>query len=245
MRHGVGVVDVTAFERDGYVKISRPELRDAAAAARAQLWRQLKVSPDDPATWTRPVLWASDMTGAGPFGLLAGDPRLTEALNVVCGRGGWLPRGALGNVVVRFPVRPPAEDRGWHIDMNTPLPDGGWAVSGRPHTVLVLTLLSDVGPDDAPTRIRRGSHRDVAAALDETPTDHLAAGAVVDRVSAEQSVGHATGEAGDVYVVHPLTVHAADEHRGATPRFMAQAPVLLTAPLHRGHPSVLARAWPG
>lgn len=239
------MVDVAAFERDGYLKISQPQLRDAAAAARALLWRQLGVSPDDPATWTQPVMWASDMTGAGPFGELAGSRRLAEVLNALCGNGNWLPRGALGNVVVRFPVRPPAEDRGWHIDMNTPLPDGGWAVSGRPHTLLLLTLLSDVGPDDAPTRIRRGSHRDVAAALDETPADHVAAGAVVDRVSAGRPVVHATGEPGDMYVVHPFTVHAADEHRGGTPRFMAQAPVLLTEPLHPGHPSVLARVWSG
>ena len=34
-----------------------------------------------------------------------------------------------------------------------------------------------------------------------------------------------------MYVVHPFTVHAADVHRGRTPRFMAQAPVVLTSPL--------------
>jgi hypothetical protein len=222
------VVDVVAFERDGYLKIDQPELRGAAAAARDVLWRQMGLSPEDPASWTRPVVWAADLTGAGPFAELTGSARLAAALDAVCGAGGWEPRGALGNIAVRFPVRPPADDRGWHIDMNTPLPDGSWAVSGRPHTVLVLTLLSDVGPDDAPTRIRRGSHRDVAAALGPEPMDHVQAGALVDRVSAGRPVVRATGSAGDVYLVHPFTVHAADEHRGHTPRFMAQAPVLLT-----------------
>jgi hypothetical protein len=230
VRHPVGVVDVTAFERDGFLKIEQPELRGAAEAARAALWAQMELSPDDPASWTRPVVWAADMTGAGPFGDLVRSVRLAQTLDALCGVGGWQPRGALGNIPVRFPG-PPADDRGWHIDLNTPQPDGGWAVSGRPHTLLLLTLLSDVGPDDAPTRIRVGSHRDVAAVLGETPVDFLEAGRLVDRVSAGRPVAHATGGAGDMYVVHPFTVHAADEHRGSTPRFMAQAPVVVTGSL--------------
>ena len=43
-----------------------------------------------------------------------------------------------------------------------------------------------------------------------------------------------------MYVVHPFTVHAADEHRGRTPRFMAQAPVVLTSPLT---PASSSAAW--
>lgn len=231
MRQPVRVVDVAAFYRDGYLKIEQPELRDAAEAARAVLWRQIGLSPEDPASWTEPVVWASDLTGAGPFAELTGSVRLARALDAVCGVGGWEPHRALGNIPVRFPVRPAGPDRGWHLDMNTPLPDGSWAVSGRPQTVLVLTLLSDVGADDAPTRLRRGSHRDVAAVLGPTPMDFVAAGALADRVSAGRPVAHATGSAGDTYVVHPFTVHAADEHRGRTPRFMAQTPVMVTAPL--------------
>jgi hypothetical protein len=140
-------------------------------------------------------------------------------------------RGSLGNIPVRFPVIPPNDDRGWHVDANTPRPDGSWAVSGRPHTVLLLTLLSDVGPDDAPTRIRAGSHHDVARAFGDDVLEAVAAGPLVDECSTGRPVGHATGEPGDMFVVHPFTVHAADEHRGRRPRFMAQAPIMLTAPL--------------
>lgn len=239
------MVDVAAFDRDGHLKIDQPELRGAAEAARAALWTQIGLSPDDPASWTQPVVWAADMTGAGPFGELTRSTRLAETLDALCGVGGWQPRGALGNIPVRFPVPPVGDDRGWHIDLNTPLPDGGWAVSGRPHTLLLLTLLSDVGPDDAPTRIRVGSHRDVAAVLDATPVDFLEAGALVDRVSAGRPVAHATGSAGDMYLLHPFTVHAADEHRGRTPRFMAQTPVVLSAPLDPASASVPARVWSG
>ncbi|GAB3217179.1 phytanoyl-CoA dioxygenase family protein [Mycolicibacterium hippocampi] len=222
------MVDVEAFRRDGFVKVEQAAPRAVADAARMLLWQQLGVSPDDRSTWAQPVMWASDMTGAGPFGELVRSPRLADALDAVCGVGGWQPRGSLGNIPVRFPVTPPAEDRGWHIDLNTPQPDGSWAVTGRPHTMLLLTLLSEVTIDDAPTRLRAGSHHDAAAVLGETPLDAVTAGGLVDSASRARPVVHATGAPGDMYLVHPLTVHAADEHRGSTPRFMAQAPILTT-----------------
>ena len=237
------MLDLDAFMSDGYVKVEQAAPREVADAARAVLWQRLGIAPDDPSQWSAPVMWTSDMTGEGPFGELARSPRLAAALDRICGTGGWLPRGALGNIPVRFPVSPPGDDRGWHIDANTPLADGSWAVTGRPHTVLVLTLLSDVGAHDAPTRIRAGSHHDVAAALGPDPIELAEMGRVVDEVSAARPVVHATGQPGDVYLVHPFTVHAADEHRGRTPRFMAQAPVMLTSPLTPASSSPLASVW--
>jgi hypothetical protein len=41
----------------------------------------------------------------------------------------------------------------------------------------------------------------------------------------------ATGEAGTVYLCHPFLVHAAQSHRGTTPRFMAQPPLHPNLPL--------------
>jgi hypothetical protein len=237
------MVNLEAFVSDGYVKVEQAAPREIADAARAMLWQRLELTPEDPSQWSAPVMWTSDMTGEGPFGELARSPRLAAALDSICGTGGWLPRGALGNIPVRFPVSPPADDRGWHIDANTPLPDGSWAVTGRPHTVLVLTLLSEVGVDDAPTRIRVGSHRDVARVLGTDPLNLEDMGRVVDQASGGRQVRHATGRPGDVYIVHPFTAHAADEHRGRSPRFMAQAPVMLTSPLTPASSGPLACVW--
>ena len=228
-----GVIDIDAFRRDGFVKLERGSLRAAADEARASLWHSIGLSPDDPSTWTQPVVWAADLTGHGPFGRLAHSPDLADALTEICGAGGWAPRYSLGNLPIRFPVLPGVDDRGWHIDANTQCADGSWLVGGRPHTMLVLTLLSEVGEQDAPTRLRVGSHRDTSAVFADHPEPRTAAeiAPLLAAASAERPVAHATGSPGDVYLVHPFCVHAADEHRGTRPRFMAQAPVVLTEPL--------------
>lgn len=41
----------------------------------------------------------------------------------------------------------------------------------------------------------------------------------------------ATGKAGTIYLCHPFLVHAAQAHRGDTPKFMAQPPLLLRSEL--------------
>jgi hypothetical protein len=225
------VIDVDAFGRDGYLRIDGTAVRDAARAAQTLLWERIGLSADRPEQWTQPVVWTSDLSGTGPFRELAGHPELSSALDAVLGAGRWLPRAALGNVVIRFPLPSDVDDRGWHIDLNTPLPDGSWAVSAQPHTVLLLTLLSEVGPDDAPTRIRVGSHRDVARVLGDEPLDAVTAGRRVAAASADRPLARATGRPGDMYLLHPFTVHAADRHRGHTPRFMAQGPIMLARPL--------------
>ncbi|MBA2891165.1 phytanoyl-CoA dioxygenase family protein [Nonomuraea soli] len=239
------IIDVEAFVRDGFVKLTGASPRELADAARAQVWAQIGRSPDDASGWDEPVVWASDMTGQGPLGEVARSHLVAEALDVVCGKGGWAPRGALGMIPVRFPGRAVIDDRGWHIDANVVLPDGGYATGGRPQTMLLLTLLSSVGADDAPTRIRVGSHRAVAAALEGRVLDPMEAGPVVDEASRGFPVAHATGEPGDVFLVHPFTVHAADEHRGGVPRFMAQSPVFLTEPVVVEGANLLARALRG
>ena len=76
-----------------------------------------------------------------------------------------------------------------------------------------------------------GSHYDVARVLPAEPVALADMGRIVDEASAARPVAYATGEPGDMYIVHPFTAQAADEHRGRAPRFMAQAPVMLTTPL--------------
>jgi hypothetical protein len=135
---------------------------------------------------------------------------------------------------VRFPSPDDPGDTGWHVDMSfgTDTPDFmDWRVNGtsRGRALLMLFLFSDVGPDDAPTRIRAGSHLDIARQLAPAGADgltlrELAADGFAS--SAGRPEVPATGAAGTVYLCHPFLVHSAQAHRGTRPRFMAQPPLL-------------------
>jgi hypothetical protein len=107
-------------------------------------------------------------------------------------------------------------------------------VTSRGRALLMLFLFSDVGENDAPTRIRVGSHLDVARFLE--PAGEAGMSRMnLDEMSADRPSAAATGEAGTVYLCHPFLVHAAQRHRGSRPRFMAQPPLHLREPyrLHR------------
>jgi len=98
----------------------------------------------------------------------------------------------------------------------------------------MLFLFSDVGEEDAPTRIRVGSHLRVPPLLAPAGEEGLPM-MEVSLAAAHATEGMpevtATGCAGTVFLCHPFLVHAAQAHRGVTPRFMAQPPLIPRVPL--------------
>jgi hypothetical protein len=226
-----------AFVRDGVVRIDQAFPREVADAARAILWRDTGCDPDRPETWTRPVVRLGAY-GQPPFAEAANTPVLHEAFDALVGAGRWLRRDALGTFPVRFPSPDDPGDAGWHIDVSYGYEDPdflNWRanVRSKGRALLMLFLFSDVGDADAPTRIRLGSHRDIARAL--APAGD--AGLSLRELAADGFAGTAhcpealaTGGAGTVYLCHPFLVHAAQPHRGTRPRFMAQPPLLPASP---------------
>jgi hypothetical protein len=94
-----------------------------------------------------------------------------------------------------------------------------------PHAVSVLGRRQN----DAPKRIRVGSHFDMARLLAPVGEAGMARLQLAD-VGSERKVALATGEAGTVYLCHPFLIHAAQKHSGRTPRFLAQPPLPPAAP---------------
>ena len=149
-------------------------------------------------------------------------------------------------------VRFPSEDRagaGYHIEASYPSPDGQrWLVNvrSRARGLLALFLLTDVGPDDAPTRLVSGSHLTAARFLE--PYGEAGTDADADLWYPStlcRPVAHATGAAGDVFLCHPFIVHTATwPHRGVGPRMIAQPAVNGPAgfALDGTDPSPVARA---
>ncbi|MEV6285025.1 phytanoyl-CoA dioxygenase family protein [Kribbella sp. NPDC051770] len=126
-------------------------------------------------------------------------------------------------------------DAGWHIETSY-WSGSEWRsnIRSRERGLLALFLLTDVGMDDAPTRIRVGSHVDAARVLAPAGDDGMdmaASGPLVGEASAHREVVHATGSAGDVFLCHPFLVHAASwPHRGTTARMITQPGIALLEP---------------
>ncbi len=229
---------VEHFIHEGFVRLDDAFPRAWADEGRALLWRDTGCDPQAPATWTKPVIRLGHY-GQEPFARAANTPLLHAAFDQLVGPGRWLPCKALGTFPVRFPSPEDPGDAGWHIDVSfgTEHPDFlQWRanIHSRGRALLMLFLFSDVGPDDAPTRIRAGSHLDIARTLAPAGEAGLTLGELAAQGFAD-SAGRpevlATGEAGTVYLCHPFLVHSAQSHRGTRPRFMAQPPLLPATPL--------------
>ncbi len=227
---------IRRFIAGGFLRLDSAFPRELVEAGRAILWRDIGYDPQDPSTWVHPVVRLGDYA-LEPFREAANTPMLHTAFDQLAGAGHWLPRKSLGTFPVRFPSPDDPGDAGWHVDASFPGDEESLAswrvnVTSRGRALLMLFLFSDVSESDAPTRIRVGSHLDIARILApagergmsfEELTGHLDA-------TATRPVALATGHAGTVYLCHPFLVHAAQPHVGKNPRFMAQPPLYAAEP---------------
>ncbi|MCY9783706.1 phytanoyl-CoA dioxygenase family protein [Nocardiopsis sp. EMB25] len=233
---------VERFITDGFLHLEEAFPRELADEARAIMWEATGKDPDDPTTWDEPVVRLNTFAQQ-PFYLAANTDRLHAAFDRLVGPGRWQEVMGLGTFPVRFPHPEAPGDDGWHID-------AGWhpelvRMAGREHEIdwasfdwggfrtnlrsrgralLMLFLFSDVEADDAPTRIRVGSHLDVPRSLE--PLGEEGGNVTGAEESAHRPIALATGRAGDVYLCHPFLVHGAQPHRGTRPRFMGQPPLV-------------------
>jgi hypothetical protein len=224
------------FIRDGFLKIDNAFPRAVAEECCSILWKDTGCDEGDPSTWTKPVVRLGSY-GQAPFVRAANTPVLHSAFDQLVGPGRWRPCMGLGTFPIRFPSPDDPGDAGWHVDASF-RPEGSdsrnymdWHVNVRSkgRALLMLFLFSDVGENDAPTRIRVGSHLDIARRLVRAgqrglSLRELAVNAFVESSGRPEAI--AKGKAGTVYLCHPFLVHAAQQHRGTRPRFLAQPPLL-------------------
>lgn len=234
---------IDRFVEDGYVRIDEAFPKNLAAKGRALVWRDIDAKRTNPSTWKDPVvrLWKWNK----PFQQAMNTSVLHRAFDQLAGPNRWMRPEGLG-IVVRFPSPHDPGDTGWHVDASFPPPQlegvpleeidfeatfADWRVNitSRDRALLMLFLFSDVGEDDAPTRIRAGSHLDIARLLE--PAGATGLGGDMDMsVSDGRPEVLATGAAGTVYLCHPFLVHAGQPHRGKTPRILAQPGLPLRKP---------------
>jgi hypothetical protein len=231
---------IERFVHDGFVRIDGAFPRELADACRRVLWLATGCTEDDASTWTRPVVRIGEIPNP-LFREAANTPRLRAAYDALVGPGRWMPRGSLGTFPIRFPSPDDPGDCGWHIDASFGTEGESnfleWRVNvtSKGRALLMLYLFSDVGDRDAPTRLRVGSHFDVARRLEPHGADGLTLRELASTEFAESShrpEDLATGPAGTVYLCHPFLVHAAQPLlHGERPRFISQPALLPREPL--------------
>jgi len=215
---------IEAFVGYGFVRIDEAFNRELAARCVDVLWSMLDVDRARE-TWTEPVI---RIPGCAHPDLIAAinAPRVVGAVNdLLGGPYAWMRRTGYGTFPVRFPSDVDPGDAGWHVDGSFgDAPFYRVNLVSRGRALLLLMLFSEVTDADAPTRIRVGSHHDVARGLVGVARD----GVVFDverhaPAALVRDVVLATGGGGDVFACHPFLVHAASwPHRGRQPRFVGQ-----------------------
>ncbi len=231
--------EIDRFVDEGFVRIDEAFSPETAAEGREILWRSTGRDPNDRSTWTKPVIRLADFAQE-PFRRAAQTPVLHRAFDQLVGDARWIPRESLGMFLVRFPHRDDPGDAGWHVDSSFP-PDPPvadylhWRINVRSkgRSLLMLFLFSDVREEDAPTRIRKGSHLTVARIL--APAGEAGMSTIELAKKAEPATKRmkeclATGKAGTVYLCHPFLVHASQPNQKGNPRFMAQPPLMPRVP---------------
>jgi Phytanoyl-CoA dioxygenase (PhyH) len=229
---------VEQFIHDGFVRLDGVFSAQLAAHCRDVLWRKTGCDPHDRSTWTRPVVRIDHFDHPALYEA-ANAPALKEAYDQLVGAGRWHFYG-FGTFPIRFPTTAEPGDDGWHFD-------GSYydaehrlraSLASRGRALLQLFLYSDVGVDDAPTRIRVGSHLDVPALLAPAGEEGMRCDEVWRFLGGTERRPQAlaTGAGGTVYLCHPFLVHAAQRHRGAEPRFISQPPLGLAEPLRLDRP---------
>ena len=82
----LSAAEVEQFIRDGVVGIRDAFPREVAERGRALLWRDTGCDPEDPTTWTRPVVRLG-LYGQGPFVEAANTSTLHAAYDQLVGSG--------------------------------------------------------------------------------------------------------------------------------------------------------------
>jgi hypothetical protein len=225
---------VEKFIYEGFVKIEHAFPVEIADECRAILWKEIKCDPDNPETWAQPVIRVGEL-GFEPFLKASNTDILHNAFDQLVGKDNWQPKKTLGSFPIRFPAKEPANDTGWHVDASFPGNDPNnyleWRINfySKGRGLLMLFLFSNVTEKDAPTVIKIGSHLDIPKILEPEGEKGLSFIKLAQKLGnlPKRQEALATGKAGTVYLCHPFVVHAAQDHHGTTPKFMAQ-PSLMT-----------------
>ena len=251
------------FLEKGYLVVEGCVDPSLAARWTDRACARLGVRRDDPATWTKDIVWMDHETAAPVRGL---SPRAWGAICDVAGGEerietrvlGLPPAGHFTSInsfewsdafIVNFrrgadkPWEPPsARVTGWHKD-------GSYFrhfLDSREQSLLTIVLWSDVAPRGGGTFIAPDSVKVVARLLRDHPegVEPDEFGKLIDQCREFVEI---TGPVGTFAILHPFMLHASSQNHSGRPRFMSNPPIVLKEHMNldREHPaafSLLERA---
>ncbi|RJE26159.1 hypothetical protein PHISCL_01509 [Aspergillus sclerotialis] len=244
----------------GFIKIPKCFSREAANEFTSSIWTRLGMSPTDKSTWTKerinmPGLTVVEVKDFAPKAweaiceLAGGEDRLTDWCR------GWRDAWIINMGKPEYHPDDPVDFRkldNWHND-------GDWFThfldSGE-QGLLVIPLFSDIKPKGGGTVICSDGIGLVAKHLYDHPEGtwpSLASRSGPDVAVSEQgelwsnwasdpqltkdeSFHEATGEVGDIYLLHPFMLHSASRNVLREVRIITNPPVSLKEPFNYNRP---------
>lgn len=222
------------FVERGFVHLKGCFSREVAERAIAEMWARLGYDPDDPATWEQKRI---HMPGLNHFAVKSFAPKAWAAACDLVGGEERVKQPCdwsdafIVNLGVRAdePWAPPsAESPGWHADGDFFL----HFLDSPEQGLLTFVLWTDVVHQGGATFVAADSIGPVARFLLERPEGVLPGR--FDNWSLAQECHdfiEATGEAGDVYFLHPLMLHATAQNTLRRPRVITNPLLSLNEPM--------------
>ncbi|KAJ4391184.1 hypothetical protein N0V93_004801 [Gnomoniopsis smithogilvyi] len=240
------------FLNHGWLKIPQAFTKERAAEMTKNVWTRLGMDPKDKSTWTAV---RTNMPHHNSFDASKFAPRAWQAVCELCGGEDRISANSkewrdslivnLGSAEREGKPDPPQKLEGWHVD-------GDFFVhylDSPEQGLLIIPLFTDIPPQGGGTVIYPSGMRTVAQHLYAHPEGvsprmvpraepdfkaerNLAWFNSVASRGADEDYVEATGETGDVYLLHPLMLHSATNNSLRNVRIITNPPVSLRAPFN-------------
>lgn len=231
---------VEQFLTRGHVVIRNAFSREQAEEWSAQTFARLGYDPDDRQTWEQSRI---HMPTHHRLEVKDFSPKAWGAICDLCGGEERIKQPCAWGDGFIVNLGSPEDDRLW--EPPTPAVPG-WHKDGDffrhfldspEQGLLTIILWSDVHPRGGATFIARDSVPVVARFLREHPEGVLPGNFDFKGLIAQCSdFAEATGEAGDVYLIHPFVLHASSRNALRLPRLITNPAVHLSEPMNLDRP---------
>jgi len=213
--------EIERFKEDGYLCIRQAFSPEKAFNCRNAIWNAMMqdgISPMDPMTWPRRKSIGHVYSAADgvPWSDVI-SKRLIKGIDTICGEDRWCKPLGLGWWTVGFPGY--FADSPWDVD-------GQWHVDGsnvhypfnKEIGLTAIMLFSDVHDNiHGATTALKGSHKYISGVIAEAGFRGLSGyqiKKVLNECEGDWEAEQLCGLAGDVFLMHPLLVHARSRNVG-------------------------------